>query len=369
MNEKIIKQKGVIYLDKDKLDIYINKSSKILRLGFSAEVARDLEIIDKEKFYSLIKAFIDTYKIPVSNLVIMLAKDLIFDKDFQNQETEDKQNLEEIQKYLDTIPFETIGIKIIKHEKTTKVIAANRDFYQTIKAGFEKQGFIIESIIPTVILGNNNKLDATRTLDKESAQFILKKLDWLSLNSMPINENVIKEPEKNENNPLQNKRLLVMLILFGVLIIIFIVLLVNSFKPQKTTKNNTGSTTQSQVAVPTQATMENNPVSTSDANLNTSSNSGTLDTNIRIRIVNNTQNLKEAQKIKQLLESKGFSDIETQNNTSINTVKTLIIFSDRISKEMRDQITNMIIQVSPDASVQINNASQFDLSITVGKTG
>ncbi|OGH10289.1 MAG: hypothetical protein A2857_02485 [Candidatus Levybacteria bacterium RIFCSPHIGHO2_01_FULL_36_15] len=358
----IIKQKGVIYLSKDKLDVYINNSQRILRLLFNNDIVKDLEVIDKEKFYVLIKAFIETNKIPPSEAVIILSRDLIFERDLPTQETEGPQGWEEIQKYLDTVPFETIGIKLLKQEKTTKVIATNRDFYRVIKEGFEKQGFTVNIIIPVLVLGTNNRLETTTSLDLETGKFILRKLDSIKMNSMPINENYTQEKEENKNSPIENKRLLAMLIILGILIIILIFMYLTNISPQKSPKQRINIPSQTRIS-----TTKAPAIPLNEEQISTGTPGGILKNDLNIKILNGSTSATLTEKVKLQLGKQGFNNIEIETNTSINTSKTLIVFSDKISKETKDQITNAVVTIFPNISVQENNNLKPDVIITIGK--
>jgi hypothetical protein len=50
--------------------------------------------LDREKLHLLIKSFIETNKIAPSSLIVVLAKNILFQKDFvKDQETQEQQEL------------------------------------------------------------------------------------------------------------------------------------------------------------------------------------------------------------------------------------------------------------------------------------
>src|ERR1700733_4896336 len=73
---------GVIYLMKDKFQFFSPYDGKIFEFRFTPEIIRDLDVISTEILENLIKAFVINSKISPSNLVVVLAENAYFSKDF-----------------------------------------------------------------------------------------------------------------------------------------------------------------------------------------------------------------------------------------------------------------------------------------------
>ena len=227
----MLKNKGIIFIQKDKFEYYDEEQSKIFQFIFQPNLIQDLEIVDQDQLLLQIKTFIATNKITPANILFIVANTVIFEKDFQVVPNTDK-NLE-IQKFLENIPFEHVIYKIIDGEKVSKVLALNRELYDVLKfslesIGFKDLGIVVQSTLGDIFLNIQN-------LNADMIKYTLLHFDQLQKQTLSQKEPSIIDTTSTDNgsltekqpqtptaqNPLDKYRLpallAVFIILFGVL--------------------------------------------------------------------------------------------------------------------------------------------------------
>lgn len=369
------RQLGLIYLERDSLYYYGgNIINSLIRFEFPQNTVRDLDVINKDLLNKHIKLFIDTNKIQPANLIIILSPNVIFEKDFPVME-ENKLE-QEIQKFLDNIPFENVKTKRYVMDKNSKIMATNKLLYETVKNAFEEKGFMVEAITPLFSLKTNSAIKNNFNL--ETANLILKKFDSMKQDSLPVNEENDRSSNKESQsrnfvkNP-KNKRAVVLISVFIALIAMLIFLLIQSgiLKTSKSDKptieNPLPATNQpavipdvSPTPVPALQPVQENPESTASSQL--------LKKNLKINILNSSGIIKQAEILKNRLVAVGFENIITGNIQPTNSTKTLIIFSSTVPDNIKKTITDEVKKVNFDVSVQENTKSEFDCTIIIGKS-
>jgi hypothetical protein len=83
-------------------------------------------------------------------------------------------------KFQDTIPFSAISSKLFKSNKNYKLVVINRDYYETIKAVFQKLSFEVLAVVPSFVL---NPLGLSDDLTASACTLLLKKINFLTDNS------------------------------------------------------------------------------------------------------------------------------------------------------------------------------------------
>lgn len=154
---------GILFIDSSRIDVYDSSKNTVLSLDFPQELIRYSEILDREKLHDLVKSFIETNKLVPSSLIVVLAKNILFQKDFvKDQETQEQQQLQ-AQTFIDNVPFEAIGSKIVPLDKGIRVIAANADLYESIMSTFQQLGFSIQSLLPVTLFGDDIQIERLTT--------------------------------------------------------------------------------------------------------------------------------------------------------------------------------------------------------------
>lgn len=241
---------GVIYLQRDRFQIYSPLLPSVLEFRFVPEMIRDLDIVNEELLEGVTKIFIAQNKIPAGNLVMFLADNIAFVKDFKKADPSPTDAKEEegssvdtaknallekqVKEYIEVAPFEEVASKRFVINNGVRVFTTNKDLYMSIKKAFEKEGFKIDMVIPGLLLGNN--ISAQPTLTPQIADFVLQHVNTLKQNNLlseDIISEVIKEEPQEENNnyevkeekpkPKDKKRLLLLIGVFALLLVILAV--------------------------------------------------------------------------------------------------------------------------------------------------
>lgn len=270
--------KSVIFLARDKINYYDTSLAAPLTFAFSKDFINDLEVVNSVSLHLQIKSFIDNHKISPAQVVLVLSPDVYFGKDFPDN-PEFHQDIE-LQKFIDTVPFENASTKIYKLATGSKLLATNADMYQNIKAAFEKAGFVIEAVVPIFILGKD--IPIADQLDVSSAKTILERFDLAKQNSLLINQDLYPRPQnlKDKKGKKDDNRSLIFLlpILFTLIIVLIIFYLKTSTStptpqliPTPTIflkqENTLPSVTSTAVATPT-ASLNQDNISTPDSLIN-----------------------------------------------------------------------------------------------------
>lgn len=256
---------GLIYLQKDKFDIYSLTTARLYEFRFVPEIVRDLEVMNFDLLENLIKLFIANNKIAPENISIILSDNACFIKDFMSHITppnaaaaqptgtsasvsapvipvlpNQDELIEQSKEFIEHVPFDKVVSKVIPISNGIKVVAVNLDFYEAFKTAFEKLGFKVNAVIPGIVFGNG--ISTKPVLDIVTANTVLqqteavKEYDLLNQvafvaptkQSADIDKGIeVEEKPKKKNN----KRVFVMLGVFGVLIgILLLVLVLNPNK-------------------------------------------------------------------------------------------------------------------------------------------
>lgn len=215
------KQLGIFYLEGHRAIFYGGNVINMISLEWPLDVIKDLEVLNKEKLATLIQAFVQSNNIVPCSVLIVLSQAVTFEKDLQESPSEDQDR--EMQKFIDVVPFEEVISRIIKLEKKWKIVAINKELYEPIRDAFEKQGFLIISVVPASVL-QETMPELVENLD---FSIILSKADDIKQYSLLIAEepqNTTYETKKTW----KNKRTLLLLGIFGLLLLILLVLIFTS---------------------------------------------------------------------------------------------------------------------------------------------
>lgn len=224
-------EKSVIFIDQDKINYYDRSLPAVLTFPFTKELISDLEVVNSAALHLQIKSFVDNNKITPSQMMVVLSPNVYFEKEFP--ETAEFHQDSELQKFIDTIPFENISTKIYKLAAGSRLLATNSDLYQNIKTAFENVGFIIEAVVPVFILGKD--ITIVNNLDTREAGTMLERFDLAKQNSLLLHQDgyaksqIQKGGEKHKKE--DNKTLIFLIPILITLIIVLFILYLKTNNP------------------------------------------------------------------------------------------------------------------------------------------
>ncbi len=353
--------KGIIYLQKEQFDLYLNDQQKIFTCQFTKDLVNYMEVINKEAFENLITSFITTNKLQPANLIIVLANSIVFTKEITNPQptpndaksapdklkliaeekaTKDREGLL-IQQFIDNIPFAEVSHKIISLPTGKKVIAANTDLYDRIKNVFAKSGFIIEAVAPIAVL--DASISAQPNFSLQMGQLMLGKYDILRQNSLVVNyqNELIKSGNKNKHavGKSTNKRAFILSGVLGLLLLVLGVMVYMTYFASQTTSKKPlpGALT------PASASPTGLPVASGSAQV--------IPDNSGVTIIATEGEDSLSTTLRENLTSLGFTNVSSVSSGLTSIPRTTISFTSSTSADVKVKIVNAVQALSPEAVV------------------
>ncbi len=167
--------RGVVYIDRAKIDYYARGMSSVLTLPVPNTISSNMEIIDRDGLSKLVKASIDQNKLTPSLIHFVLSSSILFEKNFDTEKTPNIE--EEIKSFLEIVPFENYLTKRLTTGNITKVVVVNADFVTAYKDIFESFGFQLDSIVLHFEI--NPSAPSLTTLSSSDIALIMNRFDAL----------------------------------------------------------------------------------------------------------------------------------------------------------------------------------------------
>jgi hypothetical protein len=142
---------GVLYILKDKLQIYSTLLPHILEYHFKPQSIEHLNIVNKEILDIDIMNFVANNTIAPSNLIVVIANNASHIQAITHDQTEEEQ----MRKFMTTAPFfPHLVTKTISTPNEKFLYGVNYDLCESIKESFEKIGFSIDFVLPALAFGD-----------------------------------------------------------------------------------------------------------------------------------------------------------------------------------------------------------------------
>ncbi|HVZ11602.1 MAG TPA: hypothetical protein VG965_01100 [Patescibacteria group bacterium] len=226
------KAHAILFLDRSRLDVYIDQQPAVLSFPFAENVISSLEVINPQELENQLNAFIAQNNIPPLNINLILSVNVVFEKDLPEGSAE--QQAERVQTFLDSLPFEEIETKLLTFPQGARIVAVNKKLFQSILFVFEKLGSTTSNILPYEVLGQEGA--TVNFLDATACSMLLKKNDSFASYAFPHGAKPVpssQQPSKKvtiTNAPVNKTRLYIMVGVFAFLILIMVVLLLRGGK-------------------------------------------------------------------------------------------------------------------------------------------
>jgi hypothetical protein len=227
--QKKNKNIGLLYIEKNTGSLYATHLTEPLIVAFPQDVVANMEIVDLGKFEHLLTAFITTNELQPMNILILLGKDVILEKQLENVPLS-LQHIEE-EKFLDMVPLHHVITKTYNFNTKTLIVATNKDFCERLVTILQEAQFSVLGVVPMSIL--EEKLPQLK--EKFNQEVIFKKLPQLKQYFLPFG---IEQQEKifsYEVPSFKNAQFLTLISIFFVLLLILaVVFYVNILAPKHT---------------------------------------------------------------------------------------------------------------------------------------
>jgi hypothetical protein len=226
---------AVVYVDNNKILFYVKDTKNNLQLDLPADVISDLEVVGRDNFDELIDTFFqtDSLKNIEFDVILVFSQEVTFEKDFADDAT--KVKYEEIQKFLDMVPFEDVLSNTYKINKKTKVVAVNKVLYDVLHVAFERNKAFIFLVVPMSVLAEINP-ESANNLDLSAIAARADSIKQYGL--IDVNEDKLELEQKNLIGiKKKDIRLSALLGIFALLLVILLILIYTTFlSPPKTNK-------------------------------------------------------------------------------------------------------------------------------------
>lgn len=378
---------GVIYLQKDKLQLYSPYVHSVIELRFAPEVVRDLDVLDEDKLHDQIKAFVTNGKVAPINLVIVLSDNAYFVKDFIIPAQPAQQPVKpgqpvptavpkvtladlqpQIDLFIEHVPYENVVSKTFPLKNGLRVCAVNQDLYTTVEKAFEKLGFVVTAVFPGMVLGNGQSAKpvmdggmVTLTLQKAPGlkQYDIKTQMAFTPASKREDEEAVDEVQdqldSGKEPPKTNKkRLIAMIGIFVILLVVLVIVYMQSMQPPPPAQTSTVPTLMPQAAT------EKSSVSVAPTIEVAQFDSTT------VQIVSTTAS-SSASSLRRSLETYKFKDVSVQTKTGVATSSTIISFSTNVNQLTRNAVLDEVKKVKSDVSIQERQEEINEITIVLGK--
>ena len=287
------------FINQTSIAIFWEKAKSLTIFNFPPGSVVDLEVRKAELLASSFREFLDQTKLAPSQIYLVIAAELVFETEFPAKDPDLAK--EEIELFIKSVPFEHVASRVFLEGKGCKVCAINRELYETLQSALESQENIVAAVAPATVLVQYLKSG----FNANSARQLLGKVDLIRQNSFIYQEEAKEEQLQKGSDPRKNKKLLTMIIVFGLMLVFLGIMVFRMMQENKIKSRPTQSAPEA--VAPTKAATV--------VVAQTATESGTNFKNLKVSILNATGTAGLAADAKEQLTTLGFENIETSNSS------------------------------------------------------
>lgn len=210
----------VVWVSRNQLEILGGKIEEVERIVFPEDVISNLEVLNRDAVYELIKAWTTKKALGGAEIVWLFGQDVFFERSIPIRDQEKDES--EIIKFLELLPFEEVDSRVYVTSERKRVVAINRKLYKTLRTGFAIEGFNTKAEIPLSIL--DEKL-VPKGMDKEVYLQVTSHLSDIVKNRL-VKPELSATDKKSEKEDSETKSYLPILVgFFMILLVVLIIML------------------------------------------------------------------------------------------------------------------------------------------------
>lgn len=335
---------GILYLLKDRFQIYTSKASVVFAFPFPQQAVRDFCVLDKELLAKTVEEFIHNSSIQPTTLIIVIADEASCITDVDQQTLTAEQ--EHFQRH---VPEEQLIVRKMHPSGDFKLFATNKELYMTLKHSFEQQGFHMEFVLPGYLFPNQLGRAKELTIDLATAIFKdAMSLQDYNLLAAPLafaaqeTAKVRKDLAFREQRKHDILHLYAMANVFGLLVIgLLVVWNITHQGPSQTYQGK--AKTDQQVILPDRRETQQ----------------------LTVKIVADPQSFKDARSLRELLKTYKFKEVLVQRKRLLG--KSQVIFSSKTSPTVRSLVLTDVKKYAPDATFRDDPYAAIDIVIILTK--
>jgi hypothetical protein len=284
----------------------------------------------------------------------------------------DKDHKEEIQKFLENIPFEEVLARVIKINKIDHIVAVNKDLVMVIVDAFVSKGSVLGAVIPGFMYGSNVNFAAG--LNQDNIRTVLEKSEILRIGNLLTNQQGIvsiqylevekqnppAEKEKKPQNIRQYLLIGIFTILLVVLAVVYLTLGSSETPPQSPKVKSSFDNAEVAPANPSVSEPSSVQIQVSIAPIDLK--------NVKIKIVQSLESGEISNSIEGQLLKIGFQNVVSEISQDTLSEKSSVIFSKNIPSDVRENIVTEVTKILPDISILENQESEFEVTVLIGRS-
>lgn len=224
------RQFAIFFLDTNKAYFFGSNIEQALQMEIPADVMAYWDIVSRDKLYQIIQTLVSGNKIEPVPLLILLAPSASYEMDAPPNKPSEESN-GDIEKFLDSIPFDKVMSRSYKLQSQTKIVGANRDIYEAIKHGFERFHFTTVGVVPLGFLQKvMPEIGTTLNFETLAGKFeAMKQYSLITSEELSsIGKSTIVQQDAEKPNP---ARLYGLIGVFGVLLLVLGIMVYFSLQP------------------------------------------------------------------------------------------------------------------------------------------
>lgn len=335
-----------INITSTKLEFCSSSSPTPLIFPFPPTAVSEMEIINKEELKAKLQAFFSEHQIHAAPVVLIMGESMYYSKDYL---TAIPPAQEDIQKYLDLVPFSSISYRVYRLPIGHRLVVINREFYESFKTTLLSLGFSIASVVPAFIVTGTGTAAA---FSAQTCLLINRKMDVIMDNSFGGQE--LPETATATSRKYLDTHKSLVIIIFILIILACPLILYFYYQNQKAALNASRTRAVTVVvrkpsSTPTPTT---NPLTALKLEQYT------------VQLLNGSGTPGLAASLEAKLRLVGFAQITSGNFPKTTT--TTIIFKPTIGDEIRKLVKDILLPQFKNISVKDSSTAQFDISITTG---
>lgn len=332
----------------NKLEFCNAHSENPISFVFPDNVVSEMEVLDHTEFKSKLQSFFSENKIHAEPVVLILGESMYYSKDFL---TSTPPLQEDIQKYLDLVPFSSVSFRVYKLPIGHRLVVINRDFYESFKNILLTLGFSIVSVVPSFVITGPG---TTSAFSAQTCLLINRKMDVIMDNSFGGQE-ISPNATANSRQFIRGHKTVVAII--TILIILACPLILYFYYQNQQTVLKASKTRTAAVTTVRKRTVTPTPTVSPLAALKLEQ--------YTLQLLNGSGTPGLVASLEAKFKAVGFAQITTGNFPQTN--QTTVIFKPTIGKEIRALIQTTLSPQFKNISIKESTSTQFDINITTGK--
>jgi hypothetical protein len=340
----------VVDVARDGLRLCTSEHPEPLVLKFSSDLVSNLEIVNPGGLSAAIKQFVESNKLKPGNAVFILSETVYFEKNYPGPAFPVQKDMEE---FIDSIPLSATSSKVFHLGNEFKQIVINRDFYESLRRGFEELGFKVTAIVPWFAMGPAAPAEFTA----DTCRVIYKKMDQIISDSIIGASDEDETLHQKEQAYLERHKDFVVVLSLVFIIFAGVVAFITIRRPAQ--RIVTITPTVSNRERPTPSPVIEEPVSVPIA-----TPSAALLKALNVQVLNGSGVSGQAASLSALLKKNGFAKVQTGNSAK-RVVNTTITATPYAATAAGEFVTQLVSSLYSEPVFVEDAKSEFDFSILI----